>query len=51
MVAEAAMCLALDREKLCTNGGVLTPATAMGNVLIDRLRRIGFEFEIIQDRT
>ncbi len=45
MAAEAALCLALDRDALPDHAGVLTPAVAMGTPLIDRLvaRGIGFE--------
>jgi short subunit dehydrogenase-like uncharacterized protein len=45
MLGESALCLALDREALPARGGVLTPATAMGTVLVDRLRAAGMTFE------
>jgi short subunit dehydrogenase-like uncharacterized protein len=45
MVAEAALCLALDGGKLAAQGGVLTPASAMGRHLVDRLRGTGFTIE------
>lgn len=32
----------------CLQGGVLTPATAMGLVLADRLRAAGIIFDIVQ---
>ena len=41
MLGESALCLALDRDHLPDRGGVLTPATAMGTVLADRLRSAG----------
>ena len=41
MLGEAALCLALDRDRLPRMAGVLTPATAMGNALVDRLRAAG----------
>jgi short subunit dehydrogenase-like uncharacterized protein len=41
MLGESALCLALDGDRLPQGGGVLTPATAMGDVLIDRLRVSG----------
>jgi short subunit dehydrogenase-like uncharacterized protein len=46
MAAEAALCLALQRDA-CPGkgGGVLTPATCMGGVLVDRLRSAGFTLE------
>jgi short subunit dehydrogenase-like uncharacterized protein len=41
MLGESALCLALDRERLPGSAGVLTPATAMGAALADRLRSAG----------
>jgi short subunit dehydrogenase-like uncharacterized protein len=49
MVCESALALALDRERLPggpTRGGVLTPATGLGDVLVERLRRAGVTIEI-----
>ena len=46
MMGESALCLALDRDRLPAAGGVLTPATAMGSVLVDRLRAAGMTFEV-----
>jgi short subunit dehydrogenase-like uncharacterized protein len=40
MLGESALCLAMDRN-LPEAGGVLTPATAMGVALADRLRAAG----------
>ncbi len=37
MLAEAAMCLALDGDRLPVGGGSWTPATALGELLIERL--------------
>ena len=52
IVLEAALCLALQgaelKEKGCLQGGVLTPASAMGTVLIKRLKDAGIKFEIIK---
>nr|MBS0037182.1 saccharopine dehydrogenase NADP-binding domain-containing protein [Saprospiraceae bacterium] len=48
MLAESAVCLALDREETPRAAGFLTPATAMGFTLIDRLEEnaeISFKFE------
>ena len=42
MLGESALCLALDRDRLPERSGVLTPATAMGTPLADRLRAAGF---------
>ena len=41
MLGESALCLALDRDHLPDRAGVLTPATAMGPALADRLRSAG----------
>jgi short subunit dehydrogenase-like uncharacterized protein len=46
MFGEAALCLALDRERLPNRAGVLTPATAMDGALVDRLRAAGHTYEV-----
>ena len=54
MVSEAALCLVLDRSKLgqstagfkTVRGGVLTPASAMGMVLVERLRKAGMAISL-----
>jgi len=46
MLSESAMCLALDGDRLPSRAGVLTPATAMGTRLIDRLRDAGMVFDV-----
>ena len=44
MLGESALTLLLDRDKLPpSEGGVLTPATALGDALVDRLRGAGME--------
>ena len=45
MLGEAGLCLAED--ELPGQGGVLTPATAMGTVLADRLRAAGAEISTV----
>jgi len=46
MLAEAAVCLAID--ELDSAGGVLTPATAMGGPLLERLRaNAGLTFDVV----
>ena len=45
MLGESALCLALDRDRLPDRAGVLTPATAMGVALADRLRAAGQTYE------
>ena len=42
MLGETALCLALDRDSSPPVAGVLTPATALGRALVDRLRAAGF---------
>ena len=49
MQGESALCLALDRDRLPERAGVLTPATAMGDALVDRLRAQGFELSVRRD--
>jgi short subunit dehydrogenase-like uncharacterized protein len=46
MLGESALCLALDGDRLPDGAGVLTPATAMGSVLADRLRAAGQTFDV-----
>jgi short subunit dehydrogenase-like uncharacterized protein len=45
MMGEAVLALVLDRDRLPGRAGVLTPATALGTVLTDRLRAAGMTFE------
>jgi short subunit dehydrogenase-like uncharacterized protein len=44
LFGESALCLALD--ELPAGGGVLTPATAMGTALVERLRAAGHTFDV-----
>jgi short subunit dehydrogenase-like uncharacterized protein len=47
MLGEAGLCLALDRDRSPSRAGVLTPATAMGLPLVERLRASGdFKFDV-----
>jgi short subunit dehydrogenase-like uncharacterized protein len=46
MFAESALCLARDGERLPARAGVLTPATAMGDALTERLRLAGQTLEV-----
>jgi short subunit dehydrogenase-like uncharacterized protein len=48
IVAESALCLALDRDKLPPRSGVLTPAEAMGETLTERLKQAGIRFEVLE---
>jgi short subunit dehydrogenase-like uncharacterized protein len=45
MLGESALCLSLDRDRLPDRAGVLTPASAMGVVLTNRLRSAGHTYE------
>jgi len=45
MLGQSGLCLALDDDALPARAGVLTPATAMGRPLVDRLRVAGQTFE------
>ncbi|EOM78424.1 enoyl-ACP reductase [Rhodococcus rhodnii] len=46
MLGESALGLALDRDALPAVAGVLTPATALGDVLVERLRARGFDISV-----
>lgn len=46
MLGQSALCLALDRDHLPDRCGVLTPATAMGEALTDRLRQANFKITV-----
>ncbi len=52
MLTESALCLLLSREELpaeTQQGGVITPATAFGNILINNLKMYGgMTFQIKQ---
>lgn len=47
MLAESALCLATDRASLPEASGVLTPAIAMGDLLLARLQRAGLRFRVL----
>jgi short subunit dehydrogenase-like uncharacterized protein len=46
MMSEAAITLLEDRDQLPLRGGVLTPAAALGQGLVERLRAAGMELSI-----
>ncbi len=46
MIAEAAITVVEDRDELPLRGGVLTPASALGHALIERLQAAGMEFAV-----
>jgi len=49
MVAETALCLLLENEKIPgKKGGVLTPASGLGIHLMERLRNSGMKLEIVK---
>ena len=45
-LCESALALALDGDSLPAGGGVLTPATALGEVVVRRLRDAGVEMKV-----
>ncbi len=47
MLAESALCLALDRRRLTRVYGVVTPASVMGRPLFERLAHAGIEFRVL----
>ncbi len=49
MLGQSCLCLAMDADALGPRYGVLTPASAMGITLVDRLRREGMTFAIEGD--
>jgi short subunit dehydrogenase-like uncharacterized protein len=46
MLGETALALALDGDRLPERAGSLTPATALGGVLVERLRTAGHTYEV-----
>lgn len=46
MIGQAALALAVEPERCHQGGGVLTPAVAVGDVLVERLREQGFELSV-----
>lgn len=46
MFGESALALALDGERIPDRAGVLTPATAIGGVLAERLRAAGHTYDV-----
>ena len=46
MLGESALALALDGDRLPDRSGSLTPATALGEVLVERLRAAGHTYEV-----
>jgi short subunit dehydrogenase-like uncharacterized protein len=46
MLGESALALALDGPRLPRRAGSLTPATALGDVLVERLRAAGHTYEV-----
>lgn len=49
MLAESALCLVEDEARLPARAGVLTPATAFGDVLVDRLRKRDFTVTVDEE--
>jgi short subunit dehydrogenase-like uncharacterized protein len=49
MLSESALCLALEKDSLPERFGITTPAAAMGEALLRRLREAGMTFEVSVD--
>jgi short subunit dehydrogenase-like uncharacterized protein len=49
MLGESAMCLVLDEQSLPESYGVVTPASSMGERLLQRLREAGMVFSFHTD--
>ena len=47
MLGQSALALALDGDRLPARAGSLTPATALGGVLVERLRAAGHTYEVV----
>jgi short subunit dehydrogenase-like uncharacterized protein len=47
MMGESALTLALDHDRLTPHTGVLTPATALGTPLVERLRGAGMTLDVV----
>jgi short subunit dehydrogenase-like uncharacterized protein len=45
-LCESALALSVEGVALPAGGGVLTPATALGDVLVRRLRAVGVEITV-----
>lgn len=48
MFGQAALCLVLDRDRMPSRAGVLTPATALGTPLVQRLRAAGLVIDVVR---
>ena len=46
MMGQTALCLALDGDRMPDRAGILTPASGIGQPLIDRLRTAGMTLEV-----
>jgi short subunit dehydrogenase-like uncharacterized protein len=46
MLGQSALALAHDADRLPDRAGSLTPATALGDVLVDRLRAAGHTYTV-----
>jgi len=51
MLGQAGLSLALDGDVLPSAAGVLTPAVALGTVLVERLRSAGMTFDTVRPET
>ncbi len=46
MIVEVALCLALDKNKIPQHFGVITPAVALGKVIVERLKKADFHIRV-----
>ncbi|CAG8613471.1 9646_t:CDS:2 [Paraglomus brasilianum] len=46
MVSECALALVYDRQRIPGKGGIMTPSTAFGHVLVERLNAAGMELSV-----
>jgi saccharopine dehydrogenase (NAD+, L-glutamate forming) len=48
MLVESALCLAEDSDRIAVGGGIWTPASAMGDLLLPRLTsHAGLSFDVV----
>jgi short subunit dehydrogenase-like uncharacterized protein len=48
MLGQVALALALDGDRLPDRAGSLTPSTALGDVLVERLRAAGHTYDVVE---
>jgi short subunit dehydrogenase-like uncharacterized protein len=48
IVGECGLCFVFEKEKITRPGGMWTPSSCFGDVILDRLVKSGSEFEFIE---